>query len=415
MDRYLEGQRDPLLRKMLDREAILQNRVSEENLKFSGLKDLDSVLELAAVKFEIANHLLAHFDPAKSEPREPEGESSTAEIIRAKSTEAVNMLEELRTMNISVDQRDLITKAEAYAKVRDGFERFILSGGGVFFEGQIDDAKKIKILSRAVVDSVRKFMAPDDRYSPAFKTEELPRFFRRLVNFFLPILAPEGQQDPPYGIEEGEEVRLSSERMKMPLSQAVYYLETELLPQLENDLEANPGSQDLQRQISLVQDKLREYKNISFRSRATPINLEKGFYTDWLSQYTVDGELLVTVSIPVKYKSGTNLDRLKEMVQTELVRKLAGKGICPALDEDYRFRKSLESGRRGSSRLPSFKLDIRRGFQELKTLYPVLKRLEDKGEFQQLVDLVSSSGRRRSQQLIESMIQGDSRDLRQLP
>jgi hypothetical protein len=415
MDRFLEGEKDRALQEMLDREVTLQNRVSEENLKLSGLKDLDSVLELAAVKFEIANHLLARFDPAKSEPEGPEGASSAAQIIRARSTDAVNLLEELRTMNISEDQKGLITEAEAYAKVRDGFERFILNGGGVFFEAKIDDAKKIEILSQAVADSVRKYMAPDDRYRPVFKTEDLPRFFRQLVNFFLPILAPEGQQDPPYGIEEGEEVQLSSERMKMPLSQAVYYLETELMPQLQKDLEANPGSRDLQRQISLIQDKLREYKNITFRSRATPINLEKGFYTDWLSQYTADGELLVTVSIPVKYKSGTNLDRLREMVQTELVRTLAGKGICPALDEDYRFRKSLESGRRGSSRLPSFKLDIRRGFQELKTLYPALKGLEDRGEFQQLVDLVGSSGRKRSQKLIESMIQGDSRDLLQLP
>ena len=107
--------------------------------------------------------------------------------------------------NISEDQKDLITEAEAYTKVRDGLERFILSGGGVFFEARINDAKKIKILSQAVVDSIRKFMAPDDRYPPAFKTEDLPRLFRRLVNFFLPILAPEGQQVPPYGIEEGEE------------------------------------------------------------------------------------------------------------------------------------------------------------------------------------------------------------------
>jgi hypothetical protein len=415
MDRYVEGQKDPLLRKMLDREAMLQNRVSEEDLRYSGLKDLESLLELAAVKFEIANHLLAHFDPSKPEPRGPAGESPTAEIIRARSTDAVNMLEELRNMNISEDQKDLIGEAEAYAKVRDGFERFILSGGGVFFETKIVDAKKIKFLSRAVVDSLRKFMASEDRYFPAFKTEDLPHFFRRLVNFFLPILAPEGQQDPPYGIEEGEEVGVSSERMKMPLSQAVHYLETELMPQLRKDLEANPGSRDLQRRISLIQDKLREYKNITFRSRATPINLEKGFYTDWLTQYTADGELLVTISLPVKYKSGTNLDRLREMVQTEVVRKLAGKGICPALDDDYYFRKSLESGRRGSSRLPSFKLDFRRGFQELKTLYPALKRLEDKGEFQQLIDLVSSSSRKRSQRLLEGMLAGDSRDLPQLP
>lgn len=415
MDGFIEGHRDKALRELYDREAILEVGLDEENLNYSGLKDLDSLLELVTVKFEIANHLLAHFDPAESGPVGSEGSSSAAQIIHKRSTDAVNMLEELRTMNISEDQKKLIGEADAYTRVREEFERFILNGGGVFFEARIDDAKKIRLLSRAVVDSVHKFMAPDDRYAPAFKTEELPPIFRRLVNFFLPILAPEGQQEPPYGIEEGEEVSLFSDRMKMPLSQAVLYLETELLPRLQKDLQTNPGSRELQQQISLVQDELTEYKSITFRSRATPINLEKGFYTDWLSQYTADGEYLVNVSIPVHYKSGTNLDRLKEMVQTELIRKLAGKGICPALDEDYRFRKSLESGRQGSSRLPSFKLDFKRGFQELKSLYPALKRLENKEEFRQLVALVGGSGRMKSQRLIESMIRLDFRDVPQLP
>jgi len=218
MDRFIKGQQDRALREFLDREAVLQNRLNEENLKYSGLKDLYSVLELVAVKFEIANHLLTHFDPAKSEPEGSDGASSAGQIIRTRSTDAVNMLEELRTMNISEDQKNLITETEAYARVRDAFERFILIGGGVFFEAKIGDAKKIRLLSRAVVDSVHKFMVPEDRYAPTFKTEDLPRIFRRLVNFFLPILAPEGQQGPPYGIEEGEEVLLSSERMKMPIS-----------------------------------------------------------------------------------------------------------------------------------------------------------------------------------------------------
>jgi hypothetical protein len=203
--------------------------------------------------------------------------------------------------------------------------------------------------------------------------------------------------------------------MKMPLSQGIYYLEKEVLPQLENALEQNPGNRGIQKQISLVRERLREYNNITFRPRATPINLEKGFYTDWLSQYTAEGELLVTVPIGVTYKSGTNLDRLREIVQTEFVRRLAGKGICPALDEDYRFRKSLESGRRGSSRLPSFKIDVSRGFQEIKQLYPALTALENRQEFQKLVDIVRRRGKKRSQKLIENMIRRESKIFPQLP
>ena len=236
---------------------------------------------------------------------------------------------------------------------------------------------------------------------------------RRLVNFFLPVLAPEGQADPPYGIEEGEQVQLSSQQMKMPLSQGIYYLETEVLPRLDAALEQNPGNPGVQRQIALVQARVREYKSITFRTRATPINLEKGFYTDWLNQYTAEGELLVTVPIGVTYNSGTNLDRLREIVQTEFVRRLAGKGVCPALDEDYRFRKSLESGRRGSSRLPSFKIDTNRGYQEVKQLYPGLAVLEDKQEFRKLLEAVRKRGRKRSQKLIENMIQ--SKTFPQLP
>jgi hypothetical protein len=103
------------------------------------------------------------------------------------------------------------------------------------------------------------------------------------------------------------------------------------------------------------------------------------------------------------------------MVQTELVRTLAGKGICPALDEDYHFRKSLESGLRGSSRVPSFKVNIRRGFQEIKSLYPALRCVEDKQEFRKLVDLVRAQGRKRSQKAIENLIQRDSQRLPELP
>ena len=405
MEPLPERQQERALQELLERESVLENRISEEDLLYSGLKDLDGILALIAVKFEIANHLLSRLDPSRGNS---DGQSTTIELVREKSVAAVAMLEELRNLNISEDQKNLITEAQGYTQVRDQFQAFILRGGGIFLQAKVEEAHKVRTVSRALNESLRKFTAADDRYAPMFRIEALPGLLRRLVNFFLPILAPEGQTDPPYGIEEGEEVRLSSERMKMPLSQGIYYLETELLPRLQNALELNPGSRSIQRQISIVQERLREYRNITFRTRATPINLEKGFYTDWLSQYTAEGELLITVPVGVQYKSGTNLDRLQEMVQTEFVRRLAGKGICPALDGDYRFRKSLESGRRGSSRLPSFKIDINRGYQEIKQLYPAVKCLEDKPAFRNLIALVSKTGRKRSQKIIENMIRPES-------
>jgi hypothetical protein len=75
------------------------------------------------------------------------------------------------------------------------------------------------------------------------------------------------------------------------------------------------------------------------------------------------------------------------------VRRLAGRRVCPELDREYRYRRSLESGRAGSTRLPGFKLDTRHGFSELKNLYPALKRIEDKQELAALAQLAHGRGR----------------------
>lgn len=413
MQRSVGEPRDQQLERLLDRESVLDQELNEEQIRYSGLKDIDTLIELIAIKFEISNHLLERFDPGRQTAGDEE--QSRARLIKRKCTEAVGMLEELRSMNISEDQKTLVTEAQGYQRIRSLFQRFVVNGGASFFESRMEDARKLKVVARAISESISKYIQPDDRYRQTFKTENLPALFRRLANFFLPILAREDQHDPPYGINEGEESLLRSEKMKMPIAQAIYYLEKEVLPGLERELDADPGNAYIQRRIARTAAQLKGYKSFTFRPRATPLNLEHGFYTDWLSQYTADGELLVTISLPLEYKSGTNLDRLRDMVKSELVRRLAGRGICPALDEDYRFRKSLESGRRGSSRLPGFKLDIRGGFEELKTLYPNLKRLENKKELQKLIALVGGTPKRRAQKAIEALLQGDTGDLLRLP
>ena len=122
----------------------------------------------------------------------------------------------------------------------------------------------------------------------------------------------------------------------------------------------------------------------------------------------------MTVSLPVTFKSGTNLERVQELVQSEITRKLAGKGISSALDEDYAYLKGLESGRRGSSRTPSFRINAAKGFRILKSIYPFLKLLEDKKTFRKLITLVSQGGRKSSQKLLEQMILKGDDSLKQL-
>jgi len=392
----LEPVADRELRSLEDKERALASRLRDLEIRYTGLRDLDLWLELIAVRLRIATAGLQGLGDGRRE-----GSSSRDRAIREKALAAVHDLDELRLLNLSEDQKGTLREVPAYQEVRTLLERFVAEGGGALLDQREQDERKNRAVARALVESLRKFVAPEDQYRQVFKTEHLPPLLRRVVGFFWPILARENQADPPYGIEEGQEVLLRSERMKMPMSQAIYYLENELLPRIEEELIREPADPFLQRRKAIVQEKIQEYRSVRFLPRATPLNLEKGFYTDWLSQYTADGELLVTVDVPVEMLSGTNLDRLKVYVQNEVVRRLAGKGVCPKLDADYGFRKSLESGRRGSSRLPGSKLDFSRGFGALREAFPVLRRLEDRRQLQELVELLRAAGARKTGRLLE--------------
>jgi hypothetical protein len=188
-----------------------------------------------------------------------------------------------------------------------------------------------------------------------------------------------------------------------------------MMPDLERQLAENPADPLLQRQRQALCEKLTELRRMRFIPRSTPIVVERDFYTDWWSGYTADGELLVSVPLPVRLRSGTNLDRLKELVQGEVVRRLAGRRVCPELDRDLRFRKSLASGRYGSTRLPRFKLDLHRGFGALKSLYPALQRLEDKRELSGLLELVRRRSRGAAQRAIEGLLRNTGRPPPLLP
>jgi hypothetical protein len=368
---------DPVLKELLAEEERLAETARAEALAASGLKDLDGELAIVEVKLRIALRLMEAPDPQH-------------ELIRDRALAAARRLEELQAENISEDQRGLLTSAPGYARIRELFQIFVLRGGGGYLEVEEPGSRNARIVARAVVDSIRKYL--NDRYDPSFRTEDLPPTLRKLANIFLPILAPEGEEPPPYDIEEGQELTYTSQKMRLPLSQAVLYLERELIPELERTLEQDPGNHEVQRELRSARERLFAYRNLRFAPRSTPINIEKNFYTEWWSEFSSDGELLVSVPLAVSFRSGTNLDRLRDLVQSDVVRRLAGRKVCPALDREYRYRRSLESGRSGSSRVPSFKLDTRRGFSELKNLYPAMKRIENRQQFAALVDLVRSRG-----------------------
>jgi hypothetical protein len=390
------------VRELEARESFLERERRDEERTFSGLKNLDVELEIAKIKLKTALQIVEVL-PVMRDSSLFHGLRSKAQ---EKAREATQVLEELLALNVSEDQRNLIKDSPEYRQAAELLKQLILQGGGVFFEFKEADKKKARLVASALTGALLKYVVPDDRYVQLFKTEELPPFLRALVNIFLPTIAPERQAEPPYGIEEGEQRIYRSDRMRMPLSQAILFMEEDLLPTLENALKENRGDTELQSQIVAVQNRLRQYRGLDFVPRSTPIVLEKDFYTEWISDYTIDGELLVTVDVPVQFRSGTNLDRIQELVRSEFARRLAGKGICPELDEEYEYLKDIRSGIHGSSLWPSLKLNGERAFQMLKKRYPSLRMLEDKRGFRRLLDIVSEKKRGRALKLITKTIFG---------
>jgi hypothetical protein len=370
--------RDAALEALLEEEERLEERMGAEAFAYSGLKDLDAALELTAVKLSIALHLmeaLVRELPSPSEQRHQE-------LAAGRAAEALRLLEELLSENLSEDQKNAVTESPGYGRVRELFQQFLLLGGAGLLAPREEEQRKNRLVARAMVDALRKYLP---------------------------------QLDYACGIEEGREVQYSSEHMHLPLSQAVLYLETQLLPELDRELAQNPADPLLQRRKRSMTEKLAELRRMKFIPRSTPIVIEKDFYTEWWSGYTADGELLVSMPLPVRFRSGTNLDRLKELVQADVVRRLAGKRVSADLDRDLRYRKSLASGRHGSSRLPRFKLDLRRGFGALKRQYPVLQRLEDKKQLAALVELIRSEPRGAAQKALEGLVRSTTTPLPLLP
>jgi len=221
------------------------------------------------------------------------------------------------------------------------------------------------------------------------------------------VLVRAHPEPPPYGIEEGEEVVYSSDHVTLPLSQAVLFLSKEVLPDLERRLAQSPGDPGLQEEIRRTEQRIEECRRLRFFPRSTPVLLEQGFHTGGMTAYNTDGEMLVRIALPVRIRSGTNLDRRMELVRADLVKRLAGRRVSEKLDREYRRLKSLESGIRGSSRTPSLKLDAAGWYRVLMREFPVLARLEDKEAFRELSAMAGSRMPGRAERLIETLVARD--------
>jgi hypothetical protein len=256
------------------------------------------------------------------------------------------------------------------------------------------------------VAAIRKYTGEDDRYPP-LELERYPPVVRKLLLFLFPVMIRQNPQMPPYGIEEGQEVTYAAQNMKLPLSQAIFYMENELLPDLKTKLAQSPGARALQEEIHRVQLRVDDYKKLRFFPRSTPVLLEKGYYTEGMTGYTADGEMLVPIPLPVSFKSGTNLDRKMELVRMDVVRRIAGRKVSRDIDREYRRLRGLASGIRGSSRATSMKLDAVWGYRVLRQDFPFLRRLTDKAMFEELVKLVQSGSPTSSESRISALIEKD--------
>jgi hypothetical protein len=375
-------------------------RLTEERL--SGLRDIDLVLSLAAAKLSLCLSLMK---TVSSKTANTEAAESIELQIAQKSLFALQLVEGLISENVSEDQKGTVQSNPLYAIVRVRLQEFLLAGGGGYLEARQADARARRLLSRTIVAAIRKFTGVDDRSKP-LNVRDYPPLMRKALLFLFPVMVHEYPQQPPYGIEEGQEVIYSSKNIKLPLSQAIFYIENELLPELQNKLVQSPGSAKLQEEILSLRERVQNYRKLRFFPRSTPVLLEKGYYTEGMTAYTSDGELLVPIPLSVRYRSGTNLDRIMEQVRMDVVRRIAGRGVSTELDREYRHLRSLESGTRGSSRTASMKLDTSWGYRVLRQAFPFLARLADKQRFEALVNEVQT-GKGSAERRLEALIAGE--------
>ncbi len=375
------------VRRLTGAEARLDAEVRFDDRRFAGLRDFRTILELAAVRLELATLAV-------------EG-GRDAELARGKALAALQALDDLRGLSLPDDQFGVIRGSSEFAAAQGQLERFLMAGGGPLLEDRVAGAERVRALARIVASAVSKHAHRDDTYRPLFRTEKLREPLRSLLKALLPVSAREHQAEPPYGLEEGQEEVRRAPRMTVPLPQAVHYLSEEVLPAYREALEADPGDAGLQASIAALEQRIERLRAARVYPRSTPLPIEPAVQTDTLVGFTADGVPLVTLGIGVDVRSGTNLDRMRELIQSEVVRRCAGGGFAAEIDREYR-RLAPAGGRRAFGTVPhSLRLDHRRLFPALRRAFPVLRHLEDRAELHSLLEHCRRYGEAATRRLIE--------------
>ena len=280
------------------------------------------------------------------------------------------MTEKLQSANVSLDQRGLITDSDEMKEIRRQFDMLLSSGGEVLFNAPRSQTKKQKKLIQAVQKALLKHTGPIHGTSETALAQEQAK-----------IEIPEGE----------EEVNVS-DRMILPLSQAILFLEEELLPEIEKKLADLPGDPDLQRQRDSVIDQTNRLQTVKFFPRSRPLlpDASKDLITESLTSFTGHGEPLVSVKLPVVGDSGNTYDHLLEHIKAEIINECAGRGVSSELDAEVKKIRSTSSGKRGGFTEAIDKIDISKSFRSLRFVYPFLRRLENRDELKLLADLAFS-------------------------
>ena len=149
----LEDQFKKKLEEQLAREAILEKKQNALEQDYSGLKDIDDRYALISQKLKIS---IAIVDRIGS--RHPGEEIlKLRDLARDKAREAVRLIDDLISTNISEDQKELILKAPGYKEARDLLSQLLVKGGGAFFETKIEDKKKAKKIAKTITQAILKF------------------------------------------------------------------------------------------------------------------------------------------------------------------------------------------------------------------------------------------------------------------
>ncbi len=402
MDSPVQSALDRDIDRLSGEEAALDQRVRAMAEGFGGLKDIDLVLSLAKARLELCTLLLQRLARAPEDSRDADRAAVTA-----KAHAALRLVEALAAENVSEDQREMVCRGPGFDGVKEALQGFLLAGGGILLEEPRTDERRARILSRAVIASIRKFMTEDDVLRAA-GGGPLPAIHPRCAAVPLPR-APAGETREAALRDRGRRgghVFLARDEAP-PLPGRLLHRERAAARAAREAGLAEPGSAEVQREIRRLEDRAQEYRRLRFFPRSEPVLLEKGFHTDGMTSYSADGELLVPIPVGVTWKSGTNLDRKMELVRADLVKRIAGRGVSVEVDAEYTRLKSLESGPRGSSRLASMKLDAVGGFRVLRQGYPFLSRLEDKERFRELAQIVRTSGQGAAQRRIAALVRED--------